>query len=66
MGDERDETAGDLRAHGETMVRLGEAVPGSGPAGVADALKASGPWPEDLRASPLTRAGGRRTAVAGA
>uniref|UniRef100_A0AAU2JXN6 Nucleoside hydrolase n=1 Tax=Streptomyces sp. NBC_00049 TaxID=2903617 RepID=A0AAU2JXN6_9ACTN len=52
MGDSRQETADDLRRHWQAMTDLGEAVPGSGLAATAEALRAN-PWPEDLRHTPL-------------
>ncbi|MFF4648073.1 nucleoside hydrolase [Streptomyces sp. NPDC001389] len=42
----------ELLRHWQAMIGAGEAVPGSGLAATADALRGS-PWPEDLRGTPL-------------
>ncbi|MFD3701182.1 nucleoside hydrolase [Streptomyces sp. NPDC058646] len=52
MGDASKETVSDLRRHWQAVTALGRAVPGSGLAEMADALR-SNPWPEDLRHTPL-------------
>ncbi|WP_331718316.1 nucleoside hydrolase [Streptomyces sp. NBC_00134] len=52
MGDDRTETAEDLRRHIEAMAMLGEAVPGSGLAAMAEEFRGN-PWPEDLRHVPI-------------
>lgn len=53
MGEERNETADELRQHWTAMTRLGRAVPDGGLARIGEALEASGPWPEDLRRTPV-------------
>ncbi|GKQ36564.1 nucleoside hydrolase [Streptomyces sp. A012304] len=53
MGEERNETAADLRRYWSVMTELGRAAPQSGLADIGEALEAAGPWPEDLRKSPV-------------
>lgn len=53
MGEERRESVEELRLHWDSMHRLGRAVPGTGLAALGQALEASGPWPEDLRRTPV-------------
>ncbi|MFF4330738.1 nucleoside hydrolase [Streptomyces sp. NPDC001591] len=52
MSDTSEDTPEDLRRHWHAMTDLGKAVPDSGLAGLAEALRAN-PWPEDLRHTPL-------------
>jgi inosine-uridine nucleoside N-ribohydrolase len=53
MGEERRESAEELRRHWDAMRRLGRAAPGTGLAALGQALEASGRWPDDLRHSPM-------------
>jgi inosine-uridine nucleoside N-ribohydrolase len=53
MGEDRRESADELRQHWDAMRSLGQAVPGTGLAALGQALEASGPWPEDLRHTPM-------------
>lgn len=52
-GRKGEETASELQIHRQKLIQLGEALPDTGMAHIGEALQDSGPWPEDLRGSPL-------------
>ncbi|MFW5421075.1 nucleoside hydrolase [Nocardiopsis sp. CNT-189] len=53
MSDEDPGGAAELERHPRNLIDLGEALPGTGLEATAEALRQSGPWPEDLRNTPL-------------
>ncbi|MDT0300808.1 nucleoside hydrolase [Streptomonospora wellingtoniae] len=53
MGDDRNENTEELRCHRQAIIDLGEAMPGSGPGALGEALPKSDAWPEDLRDTPM-------------
>ncbi|MCG7523306.1 nucleoside hydrolase [Streptomyces sp. OfavH-34-F] len=53
MREEHQESEAVLRQHWEAVTRLSRVASGTGLATIGESLRASGPWPEDVRKSPM-------------